>query len=136
MSHQLIQSTKVTENIVKPRVGYGILNSGRSRNSSSDFQRGAFPLVGGFTVPVDKYDALVPSNLGGSNQRLRLRLRLELGHGVNVAVKKTTLLKLFSGREKQLKFVKRRRLSFGGRYTKKYLRNFEKLNKTSREQVN
>ena len=67
-----------------------------------------------------------------SNQRLRLRLRIEAGHGVVLAIKKTPLLKMSSGKETCLKFSKRQSLSFGGRYTK---RKFKKLNETVREQV-
>ena len=88
------------------------------------------------TVPVYQYDALVHSSLGGSNQRLWLTLRFELGHRLNVAIKETTLLKLSSGRKKFLRFIKRRSVSFGGRYTKRHLRNYEKWNETNRELVN
>ena len=70
-----------------------------------------------------------------SNQRLRLRLRIEAGHGVILAIKETPLLKMSSGTETCLTFGKRRSVSFGGRYTKRYLRKFEKLNETSRKQV-
>ena len=75
------------------------------------------------------------SSLECSNQRLRLRLRIEAGHGVVLATKKTHLLKMSSGRETCLTFGKRRSVSFGGRYTKRYLRKFEKLNERSRKQV-
>ena len=75
------------------------------------------------------------SSLECSNQRLRLRLRIEVGHGVVSAIKKTHLLKMSSGKETCLKFSKRRSVSFGGRYTKKYLRKFEKLNEKSRKKV-
>ena len=75
------------------------------------------------------------SSLDCSNQRLRLRLRIEAGHGVVLAIKKTHLLKMSSGKETCLKFSKRRSVSFGGRYTKRYLRKFVKLNERSRKQV-
>ena len=75
------------------------------------------------------------SSLECSNQRLRLRLRIEAGHGVVLANKKPHLLKMSSRRETCLKFSKWRSVSFGGRYTKRYLRKFEKLNETSRKQV-
>ena len=70
-----------------------------------------------------------------SNQRLRLRLKIEAGHGVVLAIKKTPLLKMSSGKETCLKFSKRRSVSLGGRYTKRYLRKFVKLNERSRKQV-
>ena len=75
------------------------------------------------------------SSLECSNQRLRLRLRIEAGHGVVLAIKKTPLLKMSSGRETCLTFGKRRSVSFGGRYTKRYMRKFVKLNERSRKQV-
>ena len=75
------------------------------------------------------------SSLECSNQRLRLRLRIEAGHGVVLAIKKAPLLKMSSGKETCLTFGKRRNVSSGGRYTKRYLRKFEKLNETSRKQV-
>ena len=52
-----------------------------------------------------------------------------------LAIKKTHLLKMSSGKETCLKFSKRRSVSFGGRYTKRYLRKFVKLNERSRKQV-
>ena len=39
------------------------------------------------------------SSLGCSNQRLRLNLRLKVGHGSFLAIKKTPLLKMSSGRK-------------------------------------
>ena len=75
------------------------------------------------------------SSLGGNNQRLRLRFSLESGHGVVVAIKKTPLLNMSSGSEICSKFSERRTMSFGGRYTKKYLREFEKLHETSGKHV-
>ena len=53
------------------------------------------------------------SSLGGSNQRLRLRLRLEVSHRIVLAIQKTPLLKMSSGRERRLKFSKRRSAKFG-----------------------
>ena len=53
------------------------------------------------------------SCLGGSNQRLRLRLRLEVGHRIILAIRKTPLLKMSSGRERHLKSSKRRSTKFG-----------------------
>ena len=73
--------------------------------------------------------------LGGSNLRLQLKLTLEEGQGVVLAIEKTPPLKMSSGRKRCLKFSKRRIVSFGGRYTKRYLRKFKKLNKTSRKQL-
>ena len=70
-----------------------------------------------------------------SNQRLRLRLRIEAGHGVVLAIKKTPLLKMSSGKETCLKFSKRRSVSFGGKYTKRYLRKFVKMNERSGKQA-
>ena len=75
------------------------------------------------------------SSLECGNQRLRLRLRIEASHGVVLAIKETPLLKMSSGKETCLKFSKRRSVSFGGRYTKRYLRKIEKLNERSRKQV-
>ena len=90
----------MTENIVRPRVAYGILNSGKSwEHVLILYSEERSSMRCGFTIPVGQYDALVHSSLGGSNQRLRLTIRFELGHGINVAIKKTTLLKLSSGRE-------------------------------------
>ena len=68
------------------------------------------------------------SSLECSNRRLRLILRIEAGHGVVLAIKETPLLKMSSGKETCLTFSKRRSVSFGGGYTKRYLRRFEKLN--------
>ena len=75
------------------------------------------------------------SSLECSNQRLRLRLRIEAGHGVVLAIKETPLLKMSSGKETCLRFSKWRSVSFGGRYTKRCLRTFVKLNERSRNQV-
>ena len=76
------------------------------------------------------------NSLGGSNQRLRLRLRLEAAHEVVLETQKTPLLKMSSGRGRCLKLSKRRCVSFGGRYTKRYLRKFERLNETRRNMLN
>ena len=75
------------------------------------------------------------SSLECSNRRLRLILRIEVGHGVVLAIKETLLLKMCSGKETCLTFGKRRSLSFGGRYTRRYLRKFVKLNERSRKLV-
>ena len=71
---------------------------------------------------VQGYECMLkqPCSLGGNNQRLRLSLRLEVGHGVVLALDKIPV---------------RRSVSFGGIYTRSYWRKFEKLNETSREQV-
>ena len=82
-----------------------------------------------------EYGLKTSSSLRGSNQSLWLRWRLEVGHGIALAIKKTPLLKFSSGREGCLKFTKRRCVSFGGRYTRRYLRKLEKLNETSGKQV-
>ena len=73
--------------------------------------------------------------MGGSKQRLRLTLGFEVDHRVILAIEKTPLLKMSSGRKRCLKFSKRRKGSFGGRCTKRYLRMFEKFDKTSKKQV-
>ena len=75
------------------------------------------------------------TKLGGRNMRLWLRVTLEVGQGVVFAIEKTPPLKLSSGRKRCLKFSKRRSVSFGGMYTKRYFRKFYKLNKASRKQV-
>ena len=82
-----------------------------------------------------EYGFEISSSLECSNQRLRLKLRIEAGHWVVLAIKKTPLLKMSSGRETSLKFSKRRSVSFGWRYTKRYLRKFVKLSERSRKQV-
>ena len=40
-----------------------------------------------------------------------------------------------SGRERRLKFKKRRSVSFGGMYTKRYLTKFEKLYESNRKHI-
>ena len=64
-----------------------------------------------------------------------MSLRHEVGDGVVVAIKKTPLLNMSSGRKLCLEFSKRRSVSFNGRCTKRYLRKFEELNETSRKRV-
>ena len=93
------------------------------------------PLRSGESLQRCEYVLTQSSSLECSNQRLRLRLRIEAGRGVVLAIKKTHLLKMSSGTETCLTFGKRRRVSFGGKYTKRYLRKFEKLNERSRKQV-
>ena len=81
-----------------------------------------FLLHSGGSMQGSEYVRKQSSSLGCSNQRPWLRLRFEAGHGGVLAIKKTHLLKMSSGREICLNFGKRRSVSLGGWYTKRYLR--------------
>ena len=142
---QILGCSLVETNKLRQETGFKKLNQvfknyvSRSEKGplvkESSMDTSNFPSSSGGSMQGCEYVLKHSSSLECSNQRLRLRLRVEEGHGVVLAIKKTHLLKMSSGRETCLTFGKRRSVSFGGRYTKRYLRKFEKLNETSRKQV-
>ena len=143
LSHQLIQSTKVTEKMIEQRVALGFLNW--CKNSEHDLVLLSRDVDRNRGVELHSsvdlqyllivMTRLVNSSLRGSNQRLWFRLSLEVDHGVVLAIRKIALLNICLGIKSCLKFRKRRSASFVGKYTKRYLRRFEKLNETSRTRV-